>query len=72
MDALIFLFGKMNMKQFLYLTLTLLFVTVLSTCAQATPEHVEEMINPGDEIDGMLFTTTDEIDWDVSLLGFNS
>ncbi len=27
----------------------------------------EGMINPGDEIDGMLFTTIDEIDWNISL-----
>ena len=45
----------------------LLVLMLLFACTQATPERVEGMINPGDEIDGMRFTPVDEIDWDVSL-----
>lgn len=29
------------------------------------PEHIERMINRGDEIDEMVFTTTDEVDWNI-------
>jgi predicted esterase len=39
-----------------------LFAFILVACAEPTPEYVEGMINPGDEIDGMLFTTDDEMD----------
>ena len=55
------------MKKLFPLTLITIIVASLSTCAKAEPERIEGMINPGDEIDGMLFTTTDEIDWNISL-----
>jgi predicted esterase len=57
----------MTMKKHLSLTLIALFVIGLRACAKAPPEQIEGMINPGDEIDGMLFTTTDEVDWDNSI-----
>jgi predicted esterase len=44
-----------------------LFVLGLGACAKSEPERIEEMINRGDEIDGMVFTTTDEIDWNIAL-----
>jgi predicted esterase len=44
-----------------------LFAFTLVACAQATPERIEGMINSGDEIDGQLFTTIDEMDWNISL-----
>jgi hypothetical protein len=31
------------------------------------PEYIEGMIHPGDEIDGMIFTTDDKIDWNIDL-----
>ena len=55
------------MKKNISLSLIVLLLIILSACARATPKNAEEMINPGDEIDGMVFTTTDEIDWDISL-----
>ena len=55
------------MKKIFYLALIVLFVFVLGTCAKSEPERIEGMINRGDEIDGMVFTTTDEIDWNISL-----
>jgi len=55
------------MKKFVYLTLSILLISVLGVCTKSEPERIEGMINPGDEIDGMLFTTIDEIDWNVSL-----
>jgi predicted esterase len=57
----------MAMKKLVCLALIALFILLLGACAKATPESSEGMINPGDEVDGMLFTTTDEIDWDISL-----
>jgi predicted esterase len=55
------------MKEFVSLTLITLCVSILGACAKSEPERIEGMINPGDEIDGMLFTTIDEIDWNISL-----
>ena len=55
------------MKKFVFLTLVILCVSVLGACAKSEPERIEGMINPGDEIDGMLFTTIDEIDSNISL-----
>jgi predicted esterase len=57
----------MTMKKLFSLTLIALVVIGLSACEKATPEPVKEMINPGDEINGMLFTSTDEVDWDNSI-----
>jgi len=48
-------------------------IIVISSCGETPPENetpperIEGMINRGDEIDGMVFTTTDEIDWNSSL-----
>jgi predicted esterase len=53
-----------------HLTLTVFLVLLLSACAKAAQKNAEGMINPGDEINGMVFTTTDEIDWDLSLAFF--
>ena len=53
-----------------HLTLTVFLVLLLSACAKAVQKNAEGMINPGDEINGMVFTTTDEIDWDLSLAFF--
>ena len=55
------------MKKIVYLALIMLFVTILSACAKATPQPVneatpqstDEMINPGDEIGDFLITTGD-------------
>jgi len=55
------------MKKLIYFKLIVSFSLALVSCAKATPEHFEGMINPGDEVDGMVFTSTDEIDWDISL-----
>ena len=50
----------------------LLLVCQLASCGTPTPNptptpgRVEGMINPGDTVDGMVFTATDEIDWDIS------
>ena len=55
------------MKKFVFLTLIILFISILGACAKSEPERIEGMINPGDDIDGMLFTTTDEVDWDNSI-----
>jgi hypothetical protein len=48
-------------------TSVFLLVAILASCAEATPKPAEGMINPGDDIDGMMFTSIDEMDWDVSL-----
>jgi predicted esterase len=53
----------------------LLVAWLLASCGTPTslppltpiPEPGDGMINLGDEIDGMLFTTADEVDWDTSL-----
>ena len=55
------------MKKNISLSLIVLLLIILSACARATPKNAEVMINPGDEIGGMVFTTTNEIDWDLSL-----
>jgi len=55
------------MKKLVYITLIVLFSIFFGACTKASPKHIEGMINPGDEIDGMLFTTTDEVDWDNSI-----
>ena len=55
------------MKKYIFLSLIILLVIILSACARKKSNDEEGMINPGDEIDGMVFTTTDEIDWDLSL-----
>jgi hypothetical protein len=63
------------MKRLACLTFEMLLVCMLASCgaptSMPTPTPISEpvagMINPGDEIDGMLFTTTDDIDWDISL-----
>jgi predicted esterase len=56
------------MKKKLSLSLIVLLVIILSACARNKSSDVERMINPGDEINGMVFTSTDEIDWDLSLV----
>jgi len=61
------------MNKFVYSTLTVILMIVISLCGgtapenETPPERIEGMINPGDEFDGMLFTTIDEIDWNISL-----
>jgi predicted esterase len=55
------------MKKIVYQAVIVIMVITLNACAKATPEYIEGMINPGDEIDGMVFTTTDEVDWNNSL-----
>jgi predicted esterase len=63
------------MKRLTCLTFEMLLACMLASCGAPTSmppptpisELVAGMINPGDEIDGMLFTTTDDIDWDISL-----
>jgi len=56
----------MTMKKKISLSIIGLLVIILSACAWNTND-AEGMINQGDEMDGMVFTTTDEIDWDLSL-----
>ena len=65
------------MKKIVYLALIMLFVTILSACAKATPQPVneatpqstDEMINPGDKIGDFLITTGKDGDfkprWDL-------
>jgi len=57
------------MKKLVYLTSIVLFAMILGACAKATPQPVQEMINPGDKIGGFLITTWEEGDvtyiWDV-------
>jgi len=55
------------MKRIADLTIAILFASLVASCAQATSGPIEGKINPGDEIDGMVFTTVDEIDWEISL-----
>jgi len=45
----------------------LLLATSFTACAPTTPGRVEGIINPGDQVDGMLFTTDDRIDWNIDL-----
>lgn len=46
------------MKKFFYLTLIMLFAFILSSCAKADSESVDEMVNPGDKIGDFLITTS--------------
>lgn len=55
------------MKKNISLLLIVLLLIILSACARATLKNTEGMINPGDEMDDMVFTTSDEIDRDISL-----
>jgi predicted esterase len=55
------------MKKLIQLTFILLSVMVLEACAKATPENVEGIIKSGDEIAGMRFSPTEQIQWDYSL-----
>jgi len=55
------------MKKNISLSLIALLVIIFSACARNKSNNAEGVINPGDEIDGMVFTTADEIDWDLSL-----
>jgi predicted esterase len=55
------------MKRHTWQAFVSLLIATLVSCSQAAAEPTEGMINPGDEIDGMVFTTVDEIDWDFSL-----
>ena len=48
------------MKRLVCLTLIVLFSIILAACAKATPQHVDDMINPGDKIGGFLITTGDD------------
>jgi len=45
------------MKRLAFLTLIVLFATVLASCAKDSSESVERMINPGDKIGDFLITT---------------
>jgi hypothetical protein len=53
------------MKRHVCLASVFLLAAIVVSCAKATPESVEGMINPGDEIDGMAFTTDDEFDFSI-------
>ena len=55
------------MKRFTGLIYVLLLVTFIAACAPTTSGSVDGMINPGDQIDGMTFTTDDRIDWNIDL-----
>jgi len=50
------------MKKLVYLTFFMLFVIIMGACAKATPQPVDEMINPGDKIGDFLITTGEEGD----------
>ena len=52
-------------KRLFHLATVLLLVVLLVSCADATPEPVEGMIPPGDEIDGMVFSTDDQFDFSI-------
>lgn len=54
------------MKNLIFLALSALIVFVMVSCAKATPAQVEGMIQSGDEIDGMVFATVDDLNWDIS------
>jgi hypothetical protein len=47
------------MKKLVYLTLIVMFTIILGACVKATPQPVDEMINPGDKIGDFLITTGD-------------
>lgn len=55
------------MRKVICLFLLVLSVVGTGACVQATPEHVEGTIKSGDEIDGMLFSPMDALEWDYSL-----
>jgi len=61
------------MNKFVYSMCIVILMIVISSCRETTPENettperIEGMINRGDEINGMVFTTTDEIDWQIGL-----
>ena len=55
------------MKKNIVLSLVVQLLIIFSACARNKSNNSGGMINPGDEIDGMVFTTADEIDWNVSL-----
>jgi predicted esterase len=57
----------MVMKRNACIAFVFLLAAILVSCAKATPEPVQPTINPGDEVNGMVFTAIDEIDWDISL-----
>ncbi len=56
------------MKKLTFLVILILFFSILVSCAQPTetPTTSGEMINLGDEINGMVFTTTEEHDMYIS------
>jgi predicted esterase len=62
-------------KRLTCLTFGVLLAWMLTSCGTPTPlpastpipESREGMINPGDEVNGMVFTPIDEMDWDISL-----
>ena len=60
------------MKRLPWFIILLLFSSILFSCAQPTetPTLSDEMINLGDEIDGMVFTTTDENDMHTTINAF--
>jgi hypothetical protein len=45
------------MKRLVHLTFIVLLAIVLGACAKATPQPVDEMINPGDKSGDFLITT---------------
>jgi hypothetical protein len=51
-----------------YALLVGMFAAVITSCARGASNPSNEMINPGDEIDGMQFTTSSKMDWDISLV----
>jgi predicted esterase len=60
----------MAMKKFVYVIPIVWFGIVLVACVKATPQPAVGLISPGDEIDGMVFTTMNQVDWDRSLMFF--
>jgi len=58
------------MKRMAYSASVILLACTLMSCSKAIEKTVEGMINPGDDMDGMVFTPIDEIDWDISLQFF--
>ena len=52
------------MKKYLLLTI---FIFLFAACKDDFPKIVEGQINPGDEVDGMLFQPIEEMDWNISL-----
>ena len=58
------------MKKVICGVIVVLFVFILVACTSPTAEPVEGMINLGDEIDGILFTTLDEYDMYISAFAY--